>query len=283
MITYVPDNSSLQEALARTTHMGFGAHPDDLELLAAHGILACYQAADRWFTGVVLTHGGASPRGGRYQDVNDEEMRRVRIEEQKTAASIGRYSALAMLDHNSAVIRDPADPGPAQDIAHLMRAARPEVVYTHCLTDRHGTHVAAALRVIAACRLLPAQQRPDRLLGCEVWRDLDWLVDQDRLALDCSAHPALQIDLLRAFASQVGGGKRYDRAALGRRQAHAAFQDPYRPDSAEGLIYAMDLTPLIGESPPEVTTFVQGMLDRLAEDVQGRLASFMAPPNPEVT
>ena len=48
---FVPDGAPLSTALARTTHLGIGAHPDDLEIMACHGILECYRNNDRWFTG----------------------------------------------------------------------------------------------------------------------------------------------------------------------------------------------------------------------------------------
>jgi hypothetical protein len=57
------------------------------------------------------------------------------------------------------------------------------------------------------------------VLGCEVWRDLDWLLDSDKVALDSSAKPELAAALLKVFDSQISGGKRYDLATLGRRAA----------------------------------------------------------------
>ena len=37
---FVPDESSLAEALAKTTHLAVGAHQDDIEFMALHGILS---------------------------------------------------------------------------------------------------------------------------------------------------------------------------------------------------------------------------------------------------
>ena len=48
---FVPDNLPVGEALERTTHLGIGAHQDDLEFFAIHGILKCFARDDRWFTG----------------------------------------------------------------------------------------------------------------------------------------------------------------------------------------------------------------------------------------
>ena len=35
---FFPDQLSDDEALSRTTHLGIGAHQDDLEFMALHGI-----------------------------------------------------------------------------------------------------------------------------------------------------------------------------------------------------------------------------------------------------
>ena len=55
---WVPDGLPIEEALGRTTHLGVGAHQDDLEFMSLHGILECYDHDDRWYAGVVITNGG---------------------------------------------------------------------------------------------------------------------------------------------------------------------------------------------------------------------------------
>ena len=47
---YVPDDVTVAEALARTTHLAVGAHQDDIEFMALHGILQCFNQTDRWFS-----------------------------------------------------------------------------------------------------------------------------------------------------------------------------------------------------------------------------------------
>ena len=41
---FVPDQRAAEVALARITHLGIGAHQDDLEFMAFHGIAACYDS-----------------------------------------------------------------------------------------------------------------------------------------------------------------------------------------------------------------------------------------------
>jgi LmbE family N-acetylglucosaminyl deacetylase len=193
----------------------------------------------------------------------------VRRREQERAAVLGEYGAVVFLDHASGVVKDPAERAVVDELLAVLRATRPSVVYTHALSDLHDTHVAVALRLLEACRKLAPEERPRRILGCEVWRDLDWLTSVDKVELAVDARPELQAALLAAFESQVSE-KRYDRAALGRRAAHAAFTDIRHADRHEGVVWAMDLTPLLAEvaQPAEL---VQSFVRRLEADVLGRI------------
>lgn len=268
---YVPDGRPEGEALRRTTHMGVAAHQDDLEIMAYHGILACYARSDRWFLGVTVTDGAGSARDGLYAKFTDEEMRAIRRQEQKKAAAIGEYAAMALLDYTSGSVKDPARREAIEDLKELFLAARPEAVYTHNPADKHDTHVAVALRTIQALRELPAEVRPARLYGCEVWRDLDWLVDEDKVALRVDAHENLAAALLGVFDSQICGGKRYDLATLGRRRAHATYHSSHGVDDTAGLTFAMDLTPLVADPGLSVGAYVAAFQERFLREVAARL------------
>ncbi len=269
---FVPDALPPDKALARTTHLAVAAHQDDLEITSFDGILKCFQRDDRWFTGVVVTDGAGSPRDDLYRSMTDEAMRLVRRKEQRKAAVVGEYAAQVLLDHPSAAVKDPAATQVTDDLAAVLAAARPEVVYTHNLADKHDTHVAVALRLIAALRRLPAAERPRQVLGCEVWRDLDWMVDADKVAFDLSSHENLQAALLGVFDSQICGGKRYDLATMGRRKAHATYHASHATDTSTGVGFAMDLTPLITDPAQDVAAFVQAHVERFAQDVLSRIA-----------
>ena len=270
---FVPDGQPAEQALQRTTHMAIAAHQDDIEIMAIEGILACFQQPDKWFTGVVVTDGAGSPRDDLYKDYTDEQMRAIRVVEQKKAAIVGEYAAQALLDYPSAIIKNPAQNDPVEDLKALLRLARPEVVYTHNLADKHPTHVAVALRVIEAMRGLPEAERPGRLLGCEVWRDLGWMLDEDKVVFDTTAHESLQAALLGVFDSQIAGGKRYDLATMGRRKANATYFASHAVDVVQGMATGMDLTPLIQDPSLDVQEFVQSFIRRFAEDVNRIMAS----------
>ncbi len=268
---FIPDGSPVEGALSRTTHLAISAHQDDIEIMAATPILECFQQEEQWFTAVVMTDGRGSPRADLYKDYTDEAMREVRLKEQKKAAIVGEYAALVMLDCPSAAIKDGSDQRPVEDLVQIIKAAQPDYIYTHNLVDKHDTHVGTALKVIAAIRSLPEAQRPQKLFGCEVWRDLDWMVDSDKVAFDLSAHENLQAALLGVFDSQIAGGKRYDLATLGRRRANATYFESHGVDVTTGLSFAMDLTPLIISPEKEINNFVQEHIQRFTQDVADRL------------
>jgi len=268
---FVPDEMPVEQALSRTTHMCIAAHQDDIEIMAARPILDCFQQEQLWFTGVVVTDGRGSPRDDLYKDYSDEAMRLVRFKEQKKAAVVGEYAAQILLDFPSKIIKDSSRSEPVEDLISLIKTARPKQVYTHNLADKHDTHVAVALRVITAIRSLPESERPEKLYGCEVWRDLDWMIDEDKVAFDLTKHENLQAALLGIFDSQICGGKRYDLASMGRRRANATYYASHGVDLTAGLSYGMDLTPLIYDPERDVTGFVHDYILRFAADVKARL------------
>ena len=270
---FIPDGKAIGEACKRTTHLAIGAHQDDIEIMAVAGILACYQQEDRSFGGVVVTDGAGSPRTGPYSDYTDEEMRAARVKEQFKAASIGEYSIQILLDYPSAEVRDGSNPDPVEDVAMIIKMTTPRVIYTHNLADKHPTHVAVALRTIQALRSLPAECHPEFLVGCEFWRDLDWMPDEDKVVLNSSGNESLQAALLGVFDSQISGGKRYDLAAMGRRRANATYYATHDVDHATGLTIGMDLLPLIKNPELEAVDYVQSFINRFGEDVGDMIAN----------
>jgi LmbE family N-acetylglucosaminyl deacetylase len=268
---FVPDGLAPEAALARTTHLCISAHQDDIEIMAYHGIAECFGRKDRWFTGVVATNGAGSPRNGIYGDFTDEEMQQVRRIEQRKAAFVGDYAAQAQFGFSSAEVRNEANLAVVEDLQQILRATRPEVVYLHNPADKHDTHVAVMLRSLAALRGVREETRPRKVYGCEVWRDLDWLPDEDKQALPVSARSNIAAALVGVFDSQVSGGKRYDLATAGRRLAHATYYASHGTDQESALSFAMDLTPLIDDPSLDVAGYVLGLVDRFRADVARRL------------
>jgi LmbE family N-acetylglucosaminyl deacetylase len=269
---YIPDAST--DALARTTHLGVGAHQDDLEFMAMHGIIECYDNGEQWFGGVTCTNGAGSARTGEFANVTDEEMQAIRAEEQREAARVGQFSFMAQLHLPSSSIKDPSNDDTENDLLKILTASKPEIVYTHNLADKHSTHIAVAASLIKAIRRLPKDQRPKQLIGCEVWRNLDWLPDDKKIIMDLSARTELATKLNGLFVSQISGGKRYDLAVEGRRRANATFFDSHSVDHATSVAFGVDLTPLIEDDSLEPEAYILSFIAEFQQDVQQQVSTF---------
>lgn len=252
-VVFIPDGSSWESAFARVTHLVVAAHADDVELMAWHAVLHAQGLA-----AVIVTGGG--------------ELRDTRLQEQKRAASQGNYAAVIWLDHRSTDVKKADYPALATDLGAVLSAVRARLVYTHNLADKHDTHVAVAVHTVRALRANPSSV--ERVLGCEVWRALDWLQEEDKVTLDVSAAEDRLMPLIGAFDSQIAGGKRYDLAAAGRKRANATFLDSHALDRATAVEYAMDLTPLVRDPTLDIARWTVQFVERFARDVESRLAAW---------
>lgn len=274
---FLPCGGDFIKALHQTTHLGIGAHQDDLEFMAYEGIQNCYQRNDRWFSGIILTDGRGSSRSGRYQDWTDEQIAAERFKEQERAASLGQYACLAQLGYRSEEVKKPLSPLLEKDLVTILSQTKPEVVYLHNPADKHETHVASFVHCIRALRKIPKSNRPQKVLGCEVWRSLDWLMDEDKVLMNVSLYPQLSAELNNVFQTQLIGGKNYPQGVAGRRLANATFYQSHQPDKVSAIQWAMDLTPLILNDSLDITEFTVQYLERFKSDVIQRLSRFTPP------
>ncbi|MEG1442338.1 MAG: PIG-L family deacetylase, partial [Oscillospiraceae bacterium] len=254
MKIFVPSDMDDEQALAETTHLAISAHQDDIEFMAYDGILKCFGSSENHFTAAIATNGAGSPRSGIYASFSDEEMQNVRIEEQKKAAIVGEYSAQVFLDFPSSAIKEKGNREAIDSIKEVIKKTTPKVIYTHNLADKHDTHLGVVLKVITALREL--DYKVDALYGCEVWRGLDWVCDDEKVLFDVAGRPNLEASLLGVFDSQISGGKRYDLAVVGRRLANATFGQSHGVDETTGVIYGMDLTPLIDDPNSSIDEYI---------------------------
>ena len=269
---FVPDGKPVAAALKRVTHLGIGAHQDDLEFMAFHGILECYASKSKWFGGVTCTNGAGSARTGKFKKFTDEQMMTVRRQEQNKAAKLGGYGAMIQLDFPSSAVKGTTDSSLKDDLKKIFAATKTQVVYTHNLTDKHDTHIGVIVAAIQAMRELPKSKRPKKIIGCEVWRDLDWLPDAKKVVMDVSGHDRLAAKLNGMFASQIAGGKRYDLATLGRRSANATFFSSHTTDTATQLIFGMDLTPLVADATLDIADYALSFIDEFRADVKNKIS-----------
>ncbi len=259
--------------MRRITHWAIGAHPDDVEIMAAHAILSCYRRTDRLFGAVTVTDGRGGKRLGPYSHLSAKAMAELRQQEQLRAAALGEYGVNIQLGYRSEEVRS-RGANVVADLREILGSSRSLAVYTHSLADAKGTHVAVACAVLRALCALPLDRRPGRLLGCEIWGSLDWLDPESKVRLDVSRRRRLTRALVRMFVSQNQGCRRYDAATEARWTANATFGDPDQVDASSHTALAMDMTPLLREGedpisfvPRLVCRFNRRLLDRLRQYV----------------
>jgi hypothetical protein len=138
-----------------------------------------------------------------------------------------------------------------------------------------STYICSQGATLLAIRAMPQEMRPRKIIGCEVWRNLDWMPDGEKILMDVSGRDNLAAALNGVFDSQIAGGKRYDLAEEGLRHANATYFDSHTTDGAESLNFAMDMTPLIEDDQLDMEQFATRFVRRLEDDVRERVRRFM--------
>ena len=272
----VPDDSPQSMAFARTTHLAIGAHPDDVEIIGIQGIQQCYVEDGHWFTGVVVTNGARSARGGGFSAVENEGMISIRQQEQISAACLGRYSAMIQLGYESTQLLGSICLPLVEVLQSILTEIRPQVLYLHNPADRHATHVSVCLHAVEALRRMPEVHLPEQIWGVEVWRGLDWVDPAQITILDVSGSSELQSKLLASHQSQLQDGKRYDLAVRGRNVANATFASSTSVDELESAIYALDLRPLVGADAISVADYIRQLASQLQSELLKNLQPYVA-------
>ncbi len=226
------------------SHLVIAAHQDDVEIMCGDGIAQCYKKKDEGLVAVIVSDGAQSPRSGKFADFTNTQMVAQRRSEQIKAAQAGDYATLILLNYPSKDIGD-NNTKLIEDLRQIIEYYQPEVMYTHNPADKHKTHIRVLESTIMALRALPISRRPSALYGCECWRNLDWLNDDDKVVFNLTGYGDLLTSLLAKHESQIAGGKRYDLATHGRRLANATFFQSHQVDKIELASFGMDLTPLI--------------------------------------
>lgn len=271
---YIIENSSRADAINKTTTLAVIAHQDDAEFMTYPAIKRCYGSDKEWFSAIVVTDGGGSPRSGKFKDFSDEEMKKIRSLEQKKAAKIGRYAHVSLLGYPSFMVKEKLNDSVTEDILKLINSYAPHTIYTHSLLDRHDTHIAVAVRTIKAIRMMDKSIRPKMLLGGEMWGSLDWLIDNDLIKEHISDDYSLAEKLMGVYKSQIGGGKRYDLAVTGRRIANATLRESHNTDTHRMSVYYLDLTPLIMDDTLEIDSFMLKFIDNFYNECKNKLSKF---------
>jgi len=135
---YAPQGQDPSKALASTTHMGIGAHADDLEILAFPGIASCFQDPKKHFSGIVVTDGSGAPRTGRFSSTPDTQLIPIRQKEQRAAADLGKYASVIQLAHPSSAVRQADRSQVVAELTQILEIARRGFEKSTCLGPAQG-------------------------------------------------------------------------------------------------------------------------------------------------
>jgi LmbE family N-acetylglucosaminyl deacetylase len=244
---YSPQGLSPTDAKSRVRVLAVGAHPDDLEFMCLEPIARC--RAQRNFGGLIVTSGSGSLRAPEHTNLSAAAYAEIRWEEQKKAARLGEYAFVDSLNVESATLRDASGLARLADtFENYFADLSLEALYMHQPFDRHASHVRVCFALLEALRRLPKSKRPAQILGCEVWRNLDWAPKSTKQLRPLSrADLELQVRLAEVFVSQADPktAKNYVQALVGRKTANAVFQEGLTQDSGVALEVFVDLAPWV--------------------------------------
>jgi LmbE family N-acetylglucosaminyl deacetylase len=244
---YSPLGLDPTAAKKRTRALAIGAHPDDIEFMCLDPIIR-HRNAGR-FGGLIVTSGSGSLRAPQHAALSPSEYAELRWEEQKQAAKMGGYAFVDSLNIESSVIKTAAGLAAlATQLREYLVEFEIDELYMHQPFDRHASHVRVAFAVLTALRSLPKERRPAQVLGCEVWRNLDWAPKSSKVLRPLSAADLeLQVRLAEVFTSQADpkNAKDYVAALVGRKTANAVFQEGLVGDSGVAQEVYIDLKPWV--------------------------------------
>lgn len=166
--------------------IGFGAHPDDVEIFF-FGLLAAYRAAGHEIGWVIATDGAAGGPG------DADELSRVRRAEAVASAALLGVEPVFLDCADGALAGDGEAPG---RLARLIVELAPDLVVTHAPNDYHPDHRVLSRLVSDAARFRVPVLFADTLVGVDA---------APTIYVDISAHFALKCTAIAHHASQSPG------------------------------------------------------------------------------
>lgn len=163
--------------------IGFGAHPDDVEIFF-FGTLAAAQALQGEIGWVIASDGA---RGG---DAGPAELRATRRREAEAAGRLLGVTPV-FLDRPDGGLED--DPGLARLVEHAIADLSPDLVLTHAPNDYHPDHRALSRAVRRAAAYEVPVVYCDTLLGVGF---------EPAIYVDVAAHMDLKLQAIDKHRSQ---------------------------------------------------------------------------------
>ncbi len=257
-----PQGLDLPKALSRSQVIAVGAHPDDLEFMCLSAIERARQGTEEeGFFGLIVSNGLGSPRGDGLQDYSDEQFTELRRQEQREAAKLSGFCGVLQLNYPSSKVKDSSDDQLRTELKLIWMASPVRSVFTHSPFDRHATHRATCMHVLSTLKTLPKTRRPRLVIGCEVWRSLDWVPEKYKRFLPVKSTEPQMRSLFSIYQSQISGAKNYVDAVIGRKRCNATFREAHSRDAYEFCEVGIDLTSIVSGK-----TSLQGYAEKVLSD-----------------
>jgi LmbE family N-acetylglucosaminyl deacetylase len=213
-------------------------HPDD-DVIGAGGTLAGHAAGGAPVVAVYVTAGSE-----------------LREREARAALQIlGAAGAFFLQYARSDLSEESSAEKAAGDIAGIIGAVRPAIIYAPCPFERHPTHLRVTELTAKAVRQAGAGAQT--LWGYAVWSSIQGLPFTK--AVDISPYREVKKEAIRAHASQIRI-KPYDDAVLGRNAYEGICMHTHDPEIFPAAETFLDMTGLIAEPGCTLKTYAHSIL-----------------------
>lgn len=258
---YIPDNKKLETALKRVKHWAIVAHQDDAEIISGH--LLYKKRKD--FGVIVLTNGAGSLRSKKTKRLSESKIIEIRNKEQEKAALLGGYSIVIQMNLPSGIVKGKRSRRVALgELKSYLLGSKAESIVTHSPFDRHETHRSVVGVLIDLFSSIEMRRYPRSILGVEVWGNLDWLPEDEKIYLPIK-NPKFVCKLLSSYRSQNETGKLFHLGTVARMAANATFSESIEGSEGGHFLLAHDLVPFISGNVGQeiIKQFQLDMVNRL--------------------
>jgi LmbE family N-acetylglucosaminyl deacetylase len=297
---YAPTSTTKKDVLNKSSSLVIVAHQDDIEIAAANLIAALRHSNEQYVTGIVTTDGARAPRSGKYADYTDPQMAAERIVEQNKAAELGNFGVFQLGHPTPSVLARTGEGSEfetlVQEIQAVIMRTKPEIIYVHSPLDGHPTHNATTAATFEALKRLPPEfEMPKQIIGCEVWRGLDWLPNTKDYPLTqkllCTIDMSGAVDcfkeIIACHQTQIVGGTDYERTVVSRWQANV-MANPHKTtvDAPQYIALGLDLTEFVQqlrEGKATVDSYFQPLVQEFVVAAQKSITGSSPMPNTMVS
>jgi glucosamine-6-phosphate deaminase len=260
---------ALQAALAKTTHVGVGAHQDDIEIMAGPMLL---KNKDHWMN-IIVTDGAASKSilNGMATELTPKQLTDMRQREQREAAR-ETGTPVIQLKYPSAAVNGHMGEGKRQEAAFALGtlfSAMPktEEVFGHNPIDKHATHLAVLAVQTAALRAAQHKNLKN-VYAMEVWGGLTGIPEAQlsMFVVEDGRDLAAINTLIGKYQSQIQGqGRDYAATTTARMVGHGGYvSNPHLNNPPEGMVIGLNITDFTKGESNDMGALAKELLERAA-------------------